>query len=156
MAFGIDLSELATDSDIDLFRSAACAIQRSMGRGSGKRAIGSLTDDSQVVLRLYGFVALFGNGGLQHWFETDDPDLHPSTVDALRLVGLERGASALEQAYALFTSRDAWDVYDERMDLLAELCPEFEQLEGDIWAVFNDIEVSGGQFVRARLQGDKS
>ena len=106
MAFGIDLSDLAADSDANLFRGAARAIQQSMGRGSGDHGIRSLTADSQVVLRLYAFVMLFGNGGLQHWFETDDEDLHPSTVDALRVVGVERGASALAQAYELFTSRE--------------------------------------------------
>ncbi|MCK5941038.1 MAG: DUF4375 domain-containing protein [Planctomycetes bacterium] len=156
MAFELDLSDLLSSSDVELFRGAAGAIDYAawqVSNATGREVpVSALPSEHQVVARLAAFRGLFGGGGLSAWFERDGDEHGEGMVHALAAVGLGRSAKALSEAYDLFRQHDAWDVYDERMALLSERRAQFDSLADEVWAEFDNIEGAGGRFVRSHRE----
>lgn len=65
----------------------------------------SLSTSEALVVRLCRFDGIFGNGGLQYWFECDADIYGKHTGGAFRAVGLPDAAEALDAAYDVFPTQ---------------------------------------------------
>ena len=114
------------------------------------RRILSLSEPEAHLCRLCRFDGIFGNGGLQYWFECDDSKLYGvHTASALRAIGLPDAAEALEQAYALFPSTVHHEDSDLLIEALSERASDLEPLEEQLWRVHEEITPRTAEFVRA-------
>jgi Domain of unknown function (DUF4375) len=136
-------------ADADLFWAMITRIQDHSWHVSKLR---QLPAEQATILRVCWFRVIFGNGGLQYWFECDSPDYGAATVLALRAVGLERSADALANAYQLFATSENWEDWERRMKTVEARRADIDACDATLWSEFNVLETAGGRFVRANRE----
>lgn len=137
--------QLFRESDEKLLRGILSRIEDHQWSRSKLR---QLPPEHKTVRRIAWFRAIFGNGGLQYWFECDSEDYGVATVEDLRAVGLERSADALAKAYSLFERPEDWSDFEKRMSAIRAHGDTIAECETVLWSEFGDLEASGGKFVR--------
>ena len=100
------------------------------------------------IVRLCRFDGIFGNGGLQYWFECDSDLYGRRTSIALRSVGLTDAANALDQAYDTFPTPYHYDNWDLRMEALKNLAVDFEPLEKRLWQAHPEVMGKAAAYAR--------
>lgn len=139
---------LLTGSDDELFWGVVTRIE---DREWEQSKLLTLPPEQQVVIRVAWFRSIFGNGGLQYWFEKDGDLFGLLMVDALGVIGLERSASALRQAYAVFSSPADWKDWNRRMVTIRQHASAIEASEAILWTEFKALEGAGGRYIRSQL-----
>lgn len=139
---------LLTGSDVELFWGVITRIEDAAWKAS---KVVSLPKEQQVVERVVWFHSIFGNGGLQYWFEQDGENYGAATAVALRAIGLERSASALEQAYALFASAADWQDWDRRLAVVQASATVIQESEKVLWTEYESMEGRAGRYIRGNL-----
>lgn len=127
-------------------------ITRIEGEDWTRDRIPSLEPAHAVLVRVAFFSGIFGNGGLQYWFECDSPHYHLATAEALRTIGLPEAADALADAYRLFRTPKEYEDFGRRMQCLQERKAEFEVCEGKLWYDYQRIEWEAGRFASRNRQ----
>ncbi|MGE3171574.1 MAG: DUF4375 domain-containing protein [Planctomycetota bacterium] len=109
----------------------------------------SLPEPWAHVVTLCRFDGIFGNGGLQYWFECDTGLQGTRTCAALRAVGLPDAADALAAAYQVFPTQGHYDDMGLRMATLRERTAEFEPLEQRLWEGHERVMAHTAAYARA-------
>ncbi len=92
------------------------------------------------------FLLMFGNGGLQYFFECDQYGI--STVLSLQSLGLSQIADYLDRAFSLFPPPDGCS-YTINLDHVLETeDPAFFELDNQAWLLFDQITPALAAFVR--------
>lgn len=106
--------------------------------------IQALAEPERHLVCLMRFEGIFGNGGLQYWFESFNREDCEWSITALHAVGLTDAAEALRAAVAAVPDYDDWG---GRMAALGR--PEFNAYEDRLWAAFDSIGASVAAYARA-------
>lgn len=137
---------LLAGSDSDLFWGVITRIQ---DHTWNPRNLLDLPPAEQTVIRIARFSGFFGNGGLKFWFEQDGESLGKATVGALREIGLQQSASALEHAYSIFSSAAEWQDWNQRMAAIRTHEGVIAASEVTLWAEFRELEGAAGRYIRS-------
>jgi muconolactone delta-isomerase len=108
----------------------------------------SLSHPEAHVVQLCRFDGIFGNGGLQYWFECDSEIYGKHTSEALRAVGLAEAAGALDEAYAVFPTQQHYDDFELRMAALRNQAVSFQPLEQRLWRAHGEIAARAADYAR--------
>lgn len=137
--------DLLQGPDVGLFWGVITRIEDHAWHPSKMRG---LPREQVTVLRVAYFGVIFGNGGLQYWFEQDSTDYGLATVEDLRAVGLHRSADAMATAYGLFKLPADWEDWDRRMGVVAASRSAVEASERVLWSEFKQLELAAGRFIK--------
>lgn len=109
----------------------------------------SLSPPAAHLVRLGWFDVIFGNGGLQYWFECDSEVYGRHLSESFRAVGLDDAAEAMEQVFEVFPTPVHYDDFELRMAALRNLADAFQPLEDRLWLAHFEIEKRVADYVRS-------
>lgn len=108
----------------------------------------SLPGSVAHIVRLCRFDGIFGNGGLQYWFECDSELYGQHTSASLRAVGMTDAAAALDAAYQTFPTPYHYENWGLRMEALKNFAVNFEALEARLWQAHPAVMASTAAYAR--------
>jgi hypothetical protein len=108
----------------------------------------SLSPPEAHLVRMCRFDGIFGNGGLQYWFECDSEMYGRHTSVAFRVARLDDAALALDDAYSIFPTQRHYDDFDMRMRAVREFAGRFKTLESRLWRWHSEIPPRAAAFAR--------
>ncbi|MEZ6035945.1 MAG: DUF4375 domain-containing protein [Planctomycetota bacterium] len=108
----------------------------------------ALTTPEIHLVRLCRFDGIFGNGGLQYWFECDHEVCGRHMGESFRAVGLDDAAEAMDLVFEVFPTPLHYDDFQLRMAALSNLADDFAPLEQRLWLAHDEIAARVADFAR--------